>query len=175
MKAALAEGCLRTWLWLLLTSLWLDELPQLVTLPHSGQGVSENLDVPSTVENTPYLTNNPHDNGNGIQLPGTSGQQTILSKPGQQVIVEVYGSRTPTTATTPVGRRPHVQPGDLPDVDEHAYYPHNLLPKNNHTRLQEAVSQTTISWTPYSETTEYIISCQPVGAEEEPVEVTWFC
>uniref|UniRef100_A0A670I3U1 Fibronectin n=1 Tax=Podarcis muralis TaxID=64176 RepID=A0A670I3U1_PODMU len=123
-----------------------DELPQLVTLPHSGQGVSENLDVPSTVENTPYLTNNPHDNGNGIQLPGTSGQQTILSKPGQQVIVEVYGSRTPTTATTPVGRRPHVQ-------------------------LQEAVSQTTISWTPYSETTEYIISCQPVGAEEEPLRV----
>ncbi|XP_061463690.1 fibronectin isoform X3 [Rhineura floridana] len=154
-----------------------DELPRLVTLPHPGQGGQEILDVPSGVENTPYFNNNPYDNGNGIQLPGTSGQHPTLSNPGQ-VIVEVYGSRTPTTAATPVRRRPSVDeeagvvsrhPIRVPEVDGPSY-PHNFLPNNN-TRLQEAVSQTTISWTPYSESSEYIISCQPVGTEGEPTEL----
>ncbi|KAJ7345021.1 hypothetical protein JRQ81_000971 [Phrynocephalus forsythii] len=88
-----------------------DELPRLVTLPHPGQGGTENLDVPS-VEKTPYLPNAPYDNGNGIKLPGTAGQQPILTNPGQ-VIVEVYGSRTPTTAATPVRRRPGEEPGTI--------------------------------------------------------------
>ncbi|XP_019493865.1 PREDICTED: fibronectin isoform X7 [Hipposideros armiger] len=35
---------------------------------------------------------------------------------------------------------------------------------------QEAVSQTTISWTPFQESSEYIISCQPVGIDEEPLQ-----
>ncbi|XP_018415459.1 PREDICTED: fibronectin isoform X11 [Nanorana parkeri] len=35
---------------------------------------------------------------------------------------------------------------------------------------QEVASQTTISWRPLLETTEYIISCHPVGHEEAPLE-----
>ncbi|XP_069338688.1 fibronectin isoform X17 [Eulemur rufifrons] len=35
---------------------------------------------------------------------------------------------------------------------------------------QEALSQTTISWTPFQETSEYIISCHPVGIDEEPLQ-----
>uniref|UniRef100_A0A8D0E6W8 Fibronectin n=1 Tax=Salvator merianae TaxID=96440 RepID=A0A8D0E6W8_SALMN len=152
-----------------------DELPRLVTLPHSGSGGQDKLDVPTIVESIPY----PYDNENGIQLPGTSGQQPILSNPGQKVIVEFYGSWTPTTTATPVGRRPggDEEPGVVsrhpvrrPEVDGPSYS-HTLLPKNN-TRLQEAISQTTISWTPFAETSEYIISCQPVGSEEEPTELT---
>ncbi|XP_040842408.1 fibronectin isoform X20 [Ochotona curzoniae] len=35
---------------------------------------------------------------------------------------------------------------------------------------QEALSQTTISWTPFQESSEYIISCQPVGIDEQPLQ-----
>ncbi|KAL1770927.1 fibronectin isoform X6 [Sigmodon hispidus] len=35
---------------------------------------------------------------------------------------------------------------------------------------QEALSQTTISWTPFQESSEYIISCHPVGTNEEPLQ-----
>ncbi|XP_055472576.1 fibronectin isoform X5 [Psammomys obesus] len=35
---------------------------------------------------------------------------------------------------------------------------------------QEALSQTTISWPPFQESSEYIISCQPVGTDEEPLQ-----
>ncbi|KAL8183843.1 UNVERIFIED_CONTAM: Fibronectin, partial [Gekko kuhli] len=158
-----------------------DMLPHLVTHPHPGQSGPEILDVPSVVENTPYLPD-PYDNGNGIQLPGTSGQQPILSNQGQQVFVEVYGSRTPakTTVATPIRHRPRPnvdeEPGvvsrhpvRIPDLDEPSH-PHSLGPRNNYTRLQEALSQTTIAWKPLLESSEYIISCHPLGTEEEPAE-----
>ncbi|XP_026528935.1 fibronectin isoform X1 [Notechis scutatus] len=156
-----------------------DELPRLVTPPHPGERVTEILDVPSVLENVPYLTNNPYDNGNGIPIPGSSGQQSILSNPGQQVIVEEFGSRTPTTPATPGGAKPNKEeqpvvvihhPIQVPDVDKPSYH-HTLLSKDNYTRPQEALSQTTISWTPYTDSSEYIISCQPVSAEEEPTEI----
>ncbi|XP_008823894.1 fibronectin isoform X12 [Nannospalax galili] len=35
---------------------------------------------------------------------------------------------------------------------------------------QEALSQTTISWTPFQESSEYIISCHPVGVDEAPLQ-----
>ncbi|XP_042535230.1 fibronectin isoform X6 [Dipodomys spectabilis] len=35
---------------------------------------------------------------------------------------------------------------------------------------QEALSQTTISWTPFQESSEYIISCNPVGTDDEPLQ-----
>ncbi|XP_021507237.1 fibronectin isoform X11 [Meriones unguiculatus] len=35
---------------------------------------------------------------------------------------------------------------------------------------QEALSQTTISWPPFQESSEYIISCHPVGTDEEPLQ-----
>ncbi|KAM6461891.1 fibronectin isoform 6-T6 [Liasis olivaceus] len=155
-----------------------DELPRLVTPPHPGKRVTDVLDVPSVLENVPYLTNNPYDNGNGIPIPGSSGQQPFLSNPSQQVIVEEFGSRTPTTAATPGKAKPNGEqpvvvihhPIQVPDVDQPSYH-HTLLPKNNYTKPQEALSQTTISWTPYTDSSEYIISCQPVSAEEEPTEI----
>ncbi|XP_040842411.1 fibronectin isoform X23 [Ochotona curzoniae] len=123
-----------------------DELPQLVTLPHPNLHGPEILDVPSTVQKTPFITN--PDTGNGIQLPGTSGQQPSV---GQQMIFEEHGFRrtTPPTAATPVNLRPRPYP---PNVG------------------QEALSQTTISWTPFQESSEYIISCQPVGIDEQPLQ-----
>ncbi|XP_077175426.1 fibronectin isoform X3 [Paroedura picta] len=118
----------------------------------------------------------------GRTTTGSSGLQPVLSNPGQQVFVEVYGSRTPakTTVATPIRHRPRPnvdeEPGvviqypiRVPDLDEPSY-PHSLGPRNNYTRLQEALSQTTISWRPLTESSEYIISCHPLGTEEEPSE-----
>uniref|UniRef100_A0A2K6GF27 Fibronectin n=1 Tax=Propithecus coquereli TaxID=379532 RepID=A0A2K6GF27_PROCO len=129
-----------------------DELPQLVTLPHPNLHGPEILDVPSTVQKTPFITNPGYDTGNGIQLPGTSGQQPSV---GQQMIFEEHGFRrtTPPTTATPVRHRPRPYP---PNVDEEIQI--------------EALSQTTISWTPFQESSEYIISCHPVGIDEEPLQ-----
>lgn len=98
-------------------------------------------------------------NGNGIQFPDSSGQSPILTNP----VVVIYGSRTPTQATPATPIR---QENRYPDVDEPS--------RNNYTRPQEALSQTTISWNPLAESSEYVISCQPFGTEEEPAEVTYF-
>ncbi|XP_077685963.1 fibronectin isoform X3 [Eretmochelys imbricata] len=43
-------------------------------------------------------------------------------------------------------------------------------PRRNDTTGQEALSQTTISWRPLLESSEYVISCQPVGTNEEPLQ-----
>lgn len=168
---------------LALTSLWLDELPQLVTLPHPNLHGPEILDVPSTVQKTPFITNPGYDTENGIQLPGTTHQQPSV---GQQMIFEEHGFRrtTPPTAATPVRLRPRpympnvdeeVQIGHVPrgDVDYHLY-PHVPGLNLNASTGQEALSQTTISWTPFQESSEYIISCHPVGTDEEPLQVTNF-
>uniref|UniRef100_A0A8C2UXB6 Fibronectin n=1 Tax=Chinchilla lanigera TaxID=34839 RepID=A0A8C2UXB6_CHILA len=153
-----------------------DELPQLVTLPHPNHHGPEILDVPSTVHQTPFVTNPGYDTGNGIQLPGTSPQQPSV---GQQMIFEEHGFRrtTPPTAATPVRHRPRPYP---PNVDEeiqighvprgdvnHHLYPHVLGLNPNASTGQEALSQTTISWTPFQESSEYIISCHPVGIDED--------
>ncbi|XP_060008148.1 fibronectin isoform X3 [Lagenorhynchus albirostris] len=156
-----------------------DELPQLVTLPHPNLHGPEILDVPSTVQKTPFITNPGYDTGNGIQLPGTSGQQPSL---GQQMIFEEHGFRrtTPPTMASPVRHRPRpyppnvneeIQIGPVPrgDVDHHLY-PHVLGLNPNASTGQEALSQTTISWTPFQESSEYIISCHPVGIDEEPLQ-----
>lgn len=156
-----------------------DELPQLVTLPHPNLHGPEILDVPSTVQKTPFVTKPGYDTGNGIQLPGTSGQQPSL---GQQMIFEEHGFRrtTPPTTATPVRHRPgpytpnvneEIQVGHVPrgDVDHHLY-PHVLGLNPNASTGQEALSQTTISWTPFQESSEYIISCHPVGIDEEPLQ-----
>ncbi|XP_031223724.1 fibronectin isoform X8 [Mastomys coucha] len=156
-----------------------DELPQLVTLPHPNLHGPEILDVPSTVQKTPFITNPGYDTENGIQLPGTTHQQPSV---GQQMIFEEHGFRrtTPPTAATPVRLRPRpylpnvdeeVQIGHVPrgDVDYH-FYPHVPGLNPNASTGQEALSQTTISWTPFQESSEYIISCQPVGTDEEPLQ-----
>ncbi|XP_037596711.1 fibronectin isoform X19 [Cebus imitator] len=101
-----------------------------------------------TVQKTPFITHPGYDTGNGIQLPGTSGQQPSV---GQQMIFEEHGFRrtTPPTTAAPIRHRPRPYP---PNVG------------------QEALSQTTISWTPFQESSEYIISCHPVGNDEEPLQ-----
>ncbi|XP_051010087.1 fibronectin isoform X4 [Acomys russatus] len=132
-----------------------------------------------TVQKTPFVTNPGYDTENGIQLPGTSHQQASV---GQQMIFEEHGFRrtTPPTAATPVRLRPRpylpnvdeeVQIGHVPrgDVDYHLY-PHVPRLNSNASTGQEALSQTTISWTPFQESSEYIISCHPIGTDEEPLQ-----
>ncbi|XP_012582254.1 PREDICTED: fibronectin isoform X2 [Condylura cristata] len=156
-----------------------DELPQLVTLPHPNLHGPEILDVPSTVQKTPFITNPGYDTGNGIQLPGTSAQQPSV---GQQMIFEEHGFRRTTAPTmaTPVRHRPRpyspnvneeIQIGHVPrgDVDHHLY-PHVLGLNPNASTGQEALSQTTISWTPFQESSEYVISCHPINVDEEPLQ-----
>ncbi|XP_077011158.1 fibronectin isoform X3 [Tamandua tetradactyla] len=156
-----------------------DELPQLVTLPHPNLHGPEILDVPSTVQKTPFVTNPGYDNGNGIQLPGTSGQQPSV---GQQMIFEEHGFRrtTPPTTATPIRHRPRPFPPNVNEEIQIGHVPrgdmvYNLYPSvselnPNASTGQEALSQTTISWTPFQESSEYIISCQPVGIDEEPLQ-----
>ncbi|XP_027492511.1 fibronectin isoform X5 [Corapipo altera] len=156
-----------------------DDLPTLITRPHPNQ--PDILDVPSIDEGTPYITNNRYDNGNGIQLPGTSGHPQTVGHQGQQVFFEEHGYRrpVPTTATPlrPGSRRP------LPNVDEaieipgyqvpiivEPSYPHSRGPRRNDTTGQEALSQTTISWRPLLESSEYIISCQPISQDEDTLQ-----
>ncbi|XP_030086517.1 fibronectin isoform X7 [Serinus canaria] len=152
-----------------------DELPTLISRPHPNQ--PDILDVPSIDEGTPYLTNNRYDNGNGIQLPGSSGHPQTVGHQGQQVFFEEHGYRRPgpTTATP-------LRPGSrqvLPSVDEaievpgyqvpivvEPSYPHG--PRRNDS--QEALSHTTISWRPLLESSEYIISCQPVSQDEDTLQ-----
>uniref|UniRef100_A0A8C3NFW4 Fibronectin n=1 Tax=Geospiza parvula TaxID=87175 RepID=A0A8C3NFW4_GEOPR len=56
----------------------------------------------------------------------------------------------------------------LPSVDEaiEPSYPHG--PRRNDS--QEALSHTTISWRPLLESSEYIISCQPVSQDEDTLQ-----
>ncbi|XP_039584520.1 fibronectin isoform X4 [Passer montanus] len=156
-----------------------DELPTLISRPHPNQ--PDILDVPSIDERTPYLTNNRYDNGNGIQLPGSSGHPQTVGHQGQQIFFEEHGYRRPgpTTATPlrPGSRQP------LPSVDEaieipgyqvpivvEPSYPHSRGPRRNDSAGQEALSQTTISWRPLLESSEYIISCQPVSQDEDTLQ-----
>ncbi|KAM5126150.1 LOW QUALITY PROTEIN: fibronectin-like [Callospermophilus lateralis] len=149
-----------------------DELPQLVTLPHPKLQGPEILDVPSTVPKTPFITSPGVDNGNSIQLPGTSHWQPSL---GQQMDEE-HGFRrtTPPTAVTPVRPRPY-----SPNIDEihvpreevdYHLYPHIRELNPNASTGQDVLSQTTISWTPFQDSSEYIISCQPIGTTEETLQ-----
>ncbi|XP_014449720.1 fibronectin isoform X4 [Alligator mississippiensis] len=157
-----------------------DELPTLVTQTHPNQ--PEILDVPSIDERPPYFTNNRYDNGNGIQLPGTTGQQPSIGHQGQQVFFEEHGFRrtTPPTTATPSRHRPRPQPPNVDETVELARYPiphvvepsypHSRGPRRNDTTGQEALSRTTISWRPLLESTEYLISCLPVGNDEETLQ-----
>lgn len=153
----------------------------MITRPHPNQ--PDVLDVPSIDEGTPYLTNNRYDNGNGIQLPGTSGHPQTIGHQGQQVFFEEHGYRrpVPTTATPlrPGSRRqpPNVDeaieiPGYQVPIIVEPSYPHSRGPRRNDTTGQEALSQTTISWRPLLESTEYIISCQPVSQDEDTLQVS---
>ncbi|XP_075685753.1 fibronectin isoform X5 [Rhinoderma darwinii] len=153
-----------------------DELPVLVTLPHPGHG-PEILDVPSEVEKTPFVAQTEFDNDNGIQLPGSVGPS---SSAHEGPVIEEHGFRRPVAPTTASPVAPGLfTPERYPDViDRHHIsrgdfdgpYPHGLGPQINDTGVQEVSSQTTISWRPLLETTEYVISCHPMGLDEAPIE-----
>ncbi|XP_064289657.1 fibronectin isoform X5 [Passer domesticus] len=156
-----------------------DELPTLISRPHPNQ--PDILDVPSIDERTPYLTNNRYDNGNGIQLPGSSGHPQTVGHQGQQIFFEEHGYRRPGPTTAAPLRPGSRQP--LPSVDEaieipgyqvpivvEPSYPHSRGPRRNDSAGQEALSQTTISWRPLLESSEYIISCQPVSQDEDTLQ-----
>ncbi|XP_056391182.1 fibronectin isoform X3 [Hyla sarda] len=153
-----------------------DELPVLVTLPHPGKG-PEILDVPSETERTPFVGQTTFDNGNGIQLPGSVGP----SSPAHVgKVIEEHGFRSPGVPTTVSPVRPgQFTPDGYPEVVERyphirgdfdGPYPHGYGPQINDTGVQEVASHTTISWRPLLETTEYVISCHPVGEDEPPIE-----
>ncbi|KAG9477534.1 fibronectin isoform X3 [Eleutherodactylus coqui] len=152
-----------------------DEHPVLVTLPHPAQG-PEILDVPSEAEKTPFVAQTTFDNGNGIQLPGSVGPSSF---PHEGPFIEEHGFRSPVVPTTASPVRPgEFTPDRYPEIIERfphrgdfdELYPHVLGPHANDTRVQEVSSQTTISWRPLLETSEYVISCHPVGLDEAPIE-----
>uniref|UniRef100_A0A8C5MU19 Fibronectin n=1 Tax=Leptobrachium leishanense TaxID=445787 RepID=A0A8C5MU19_9ANUR len=154
-----------------------DDLPQLVTIPRPDQG-PEILDVPS-VENTPLITQTNFDHG--IKLPGTNGQQPGSGHEGQ--VIEEYGFRRPAVPTTAVPLRPGqytpgrnvpgeaipLRPDPKGDYDKPSV-PHGFGPQHNDSILEEVSAQTTISWRPLLETTEYVISCHPLGDDEAPLQ-----
>ncbi|KAM4626846.1 fibronectin isoform 2-T2 [Discoglossus pictus] len=82
---------------------------------------------------------------------------------------------------TPGQRIPHIREDIDLDVrfpvhrgdSDGPTYPHGFGPQHNESTIpgiQEVASQTTISWRPLLETTEYIISCHPVSHEESPLQ-----
>lgn len=117
----------------------------------------------------------------GRKKTGSAGQPSTGHE-GQ--FVEEY-FRSPVLPTTAVPVRPgqftpdHVVTVDTsfhepnyhePKGDFEGPYPHGFGPQINDTGLLEVASQTTISWRPLLETTEYVISCHPVDHEESPLE-----
>ncbi|KAM6314496.1 LOW QUALITY PROTEIN: fibronectin-like [Podargus strigoides] len=155
-----------------------DDLPTLITGPHANQ--PDIPEVPSIEEGTPYLTNNRYDNGNGIQLPGTSGHPQPIGHQGHQVFFEERDYRRPVP-TTPAPLRPGSRcqppngdeaievPGDQVPVTVEPSHSHSRGPRRNDTTGQEALSRTTICWRPLLESSEYIICCQP---DEDTLQVT---
>ncbi|XP_054685220.1 fibronectin isoform X10 [Grus americana] len=117
----------------------------------------------------------------GRKRTGTSGHPQTIGHQGQQVFFEEHGYRrpVPTTATPlrPGSRRqpPNVDeaieiPGYQVPIVVEPSYPHSRGPRRNDTTGQEALSQTTISWRPLLESSEYIISCQPVSQDEDTLQ-----
>uniref|UniRef100_A0A803VU79 Fibronectin n=1 Tax=Ficedula albicollis TaxID=59894 RepID=A0A803VU79_FICAL len=76
-------------------------------------------------------------------------------KPGSPVKEVLPRPRPGTTEATITGNSPS--------------YPHSRGPRRNDTG-QEALSHTTISWRPLLESSEYIISCQPVSQDEDTLQ-----
>ncbi|XP_074950181.1 fibronectin isoform X9 [Phalacrocorax aristotelis] len=117
----------------------------------------------------------------GRKRTGTSGHPQTIGHQGQQVFFEEHGYRRPVpTTATPLRPGSRRQP---PSVDEaieipgyqvpiivEPSYPHSRGPRRNDTAGQEALSQTTISWRPLLESSEYIISCQPVSQDEDTLQ-----
>ncbi|MEE6490930.1 hypothetical protein FKM82_016050 [Ascaphus truei] len=120
----------------------------------------------------------------GRKGTGNNGQLPTSEHEGRTSFIEEHGFRKPVVPTTAVPVQPgkytpgqyqpgqHIPHGRFPlhkEVDGPAY-PHGYEPQRNDTGIQEVASQTTISWRPLPETTEYVIACEPVGNEEAPLQ-----
>ncbi|KAG8559130.1 hypothetical protein GDO81_017253 [Engystomops pustulosus] len=113
----------------------------------------------------------------GRKKTGSLGPSSF---PHEGKVIEEHGFRSPVAPTTASPVRPgSYTPEKYPEVFERYHisrgdfdgpYPHGLVPQINETGVQEVSSQTTISWRPLLETTEYVISCHPVGQDEAPIE-----
>lgn len=109
----------------------------------------------------------------GLKFPGTADQQNYIE---HQTIFEEHGSRrrpTPTMAT-PQRHRPRPYPPNVDRVPgregDHRPIPDLVGHHQNTSVEQEALSQTTLAWNPYPGSSEYVISCHPVGTSEDSLQ-----
>ena len=109
---------------------------------------------------------------NRVQLVGTNGQD-LLGQQGQHIYTE-YQSLLPQG---PNGREPQVtltqlgpdgEPVPLVRVGEGPVlgFPFGF-PENDTGTPQESQTQTTVSWQPYLQSSQYLLSCHPVTQQNE--------
>ncbi|MGH0117046.1 UNVERIFIED_CONTAM: hypothetical protein FKN15_028158 [Acipenser sinensis] len=160
------------------------QLPTLEILPNPQRPVPDILDVPETIEHSPFSTHPRFDeDDNGVQLTGTNGQER-LGQQGQHIYTEYQnlgnnGQLTPGVPHSP-DHRLYIPEGDG-GVRIGGQHPVHTavqvnqaiggspfgIPGNGTDGIQEAQSQTTISWRPLLLASEYLISCNPLSPNED--------
>ncbi|MGH0156064.1 UNVERIFIED_CONTAM: hypothetical protein FKN15_046256 [Acipenser sinensis] len=160
------------------------QLPTLEILPNPQHPVPDILDVPETLEHSPFSTHTRFDeDDNGVQLVGTNGQER-LGQQGQHIYTEYQnlgnnGQLTPGVPHSPEHRL-YIPEGDggvriggqhpvhtAVQVNEAIGGSPFGIPGNGTDSTQEAQSQTTISWRPLLQASEYLISCNPLSPNED--------
>ncbi|XP_066543476.1 fibronectin isoform X2 [Amia ocellicauda] len=142
-------------------------------LPNPQRPVPDILDVPDQQQ---FTTVPRFDDENGVQLTGTNG----FDKQGQQGqhIYTEYQSHRPNVG--PHGTEPHLYiPSQGKDGVRYPVPPvvrvieppvlgsQFPIPDNETDTTQEAQSQTTVSWMPLQQISEYLISCHPLSHNEQ--------
>ncbi|XP_021119122.1 fibronectin isoform X6 [Heterocephalus glaber] len=88
--------------------------------------------------------------------PGVTEATIIGLEPGTEYTIYVIALKNNQKSEPLIGRKKTVHKTPF------------ITNSGDHTgNGQEALSQTTISWTPFQESSEYIISCHPVGIDED--------
>ncbi|XP_041117617.1 fibronectin-like isoform X1 [Polyodon spathula] len=164
------------------------QLPTLEILPNPHRPVPDILDVPETIEHSPFSTHTRFDeDDNVVQLTGTNGQER-LGQQGQHIYTEYQNLGKNRQLTPGVPHSPdhprHIPEGDG-GVKIGGQHPVHTtvqvteaiggspfgIPGNGTYSTQEAQSQTTISWRPLLQTSEYLISCNPLSPNEDMYQV----
>ncbi|KAJ8282968.1 hypothetical protein COCON_G00054870 [Conger conger] len=130
-------------------------LPVLPALPVPHRPGPDILDVPETDLDQ-----------NRVQLVGTNGHD-MLGQQGQHIYTEYQSQGNgPQITFTELGPDrelvPLVRVGEGPVLA----YPFGF-PENETGMPQESQTQTTVSWQPYQQSSEYLLSCQPVTQQNE--------
>uniref|UniRef100_A0A8C5ZTD2 Fibronectin n=1 Tax=Marmota marmota marmota TaxID=9994 RepID=A0A8C5ZTD2_MARMA len=104
--------------------------------------------------------------------PGTEYTIYIIALKNNQKSEPLIGRKKtdelPQLVTLP---HPNLQGPEILDVPSTVpKTPFITSPGVDNGNGQEVLSQTTISWTPFQDSSEYIISCQPIGTTEEPLQ-----